>query len=109
MISILLAAVLMAGAAPANERPATSSNSQAAASAPTLGLGLGPGFSFNDGPTMLRLGLHGGLTLMQLDSKLELQVYLPLSMAFATTTGATGIGGNVTTSMWGFEVLPSAR
>lgn len=60
MISILLAAVLVAEPAPANDRPATSSNPQAAASAPTVGLGLGPGFSFNGGPAMLRLGCAVG-------------------------------------------------
>lgn len=46
---------------------------------------------------------------MHLDSKLDLQVYLPLSMAFASASAGTGGGSSVTTSIWGFEVLPSAR
>lgn len=94
---------------PAEKPAARKYGPEVAARAPTVGPGLGSGFSFNGGPTVLRIGVRGGLTLMQLESKIELQAYVPLHLAYASTTVASGFGSNITTTIWGFEMLPTAR
>lgn len=95
--------------APTAEKSARKYGPELAARAPTVGPGLGPGFSFNGGPTVMRLGVRGGLTLMQLESKIEFQAYLPLSLAYASATVSSGFGSSITTTLWGVELLPTAR
>jgi len=76
---------------------------------PTIGPGFGPGFSLAGGPSILRLGARAGITLMQIDRNLVLQALLPFTVGYANSTVSSGLGSNVTTTIWGFEMLPSAR